>query len=133
MTATDRLANNRELAPKEAALFKAMLVCLSNNRYCLLTKKFYETKLYRKGIKTADLILKKCPEHGETMAMKGLFSHCLDRKDEGMDLVKKGLRNDIRSHICWHVYGLVYRADKNYEEAIKCYGQALKCDKVLHI
>ena len=29
----------------------------------------------------------------------------------------------------WHVYGLFHRAEKNYSEALKCYGQALKFDK----
>jgi tetratricopeptide (TPR) repeat protein len=31
--------------------------------------------------------------------------------------------------IGWHVYGLLYRSDKNYEEAMKCYRHALKYDK----
>ena len=30
----------------------------------------------------------------------------------------------------WHVYGLVQRAYRKYEEAIKCYRNALKFDKV---
>ena len=33
------------------------------------------------------------------------------------------------SHVCWHVYGLLYRSDRDYKEAIKCYKQALKRDK----
>lgn len=36
----------------------------------------------------------------ETMAMKGLFCSNLDRKEEGYDLVKKGIRFDMKSHIC---------------------------------
>ena len=32
----------------------------------------------------------------------------------------------------WHVYGLVQRAYRKYEEAIKCYRNALKFDKVLY-
>ena len=32
----------------------------------------------------------------------------------------------------WHVYGLLYRSDKNYEEAMKCYRYALKYDKVFY-
>lgn len=40
-----------------------------------------------------------------------------------------GIRNDIRSHTVWHVYGLLYRADHNYREASKCYLQALKLDE----
>lgn len=33
-----------------------------------------------------------------------------------------------RSHVCWHVYGLLHRADRNYLEAIKAYKQALRMD-----
>lgn len=35
---------------------------------------------------------------------------------------------DFRSHVCWHVYGLLHRSDHNYNEAIKAYKQALKID-----
>lgn len=63
------------------------------------------------------------------MAMKGLIMNCLDKREEAIDLVKSGLRNNIKSHVCWHVYGLIYRADRNYAEAIKCYLNALRIDK----
>lgn len=62
-------------------------------------------KMYKKGVKTADTILRKFPEHGETMAMKGLVLSHLDRKTEAYDLVKRGLKANLRSHVCWHVYG----------------------------
>lgn len=61
--------------------------------------------------------------------MKGLFLTCLDQKDEGYALVKQGVKNDMQSHIVWHVYGLMHRADKNYEEALKCYSQANRIEK----
>lgn len=63
------------------------------------------------------------------MAMKGLTLNCLGRKDEAYDHVRRGLRNDLGSHVCWHVYGLLQRSDKKYDEAIKCYRNALKCEK----
>lgn len=44
-------------------------------------------------------------------------------------MVKLGLMNDMRSHVCWHVYGLIYRSERNYNEAIKAYKQALRIDK----
>lgn len=34
----------------------------------------------------------------------------------------------MKSHICWHVYGLLYRSVKNLEEAIKAYKFALKLE-----
>ncbi len=33
-----------------------------------------------------------------------------------------------RSHVCWHVYGLLHRSSQNYAEAIKAYKQALRID-----
>lgn len=34
--------------------------------------------------------------------------------------------------MCWHVYGLLHRADRNYNEAIKAYKQALRIDDDNH-
>jgi predicted transcriptional regulator len=36
----------------------------------------------------------------ETLAMKGLFLNNLEKKEEGYEFVKKGLRFDLTSHIC---------------------------------
>jgi len=98
--------------------------------------KHYETKQYKKGMKAADSILKKFPNHGETLCMKGLILNMTSSKpgDQGgtkkdaVDLVKLGLMKDMRSHVCWHVYGLIYRSERNYNEAIKAYKQALRID-----
>ena len=60
--------------------------------------------------------------------MKGLFASNLGKKEEAYDLVKKGIKLNFQSHICWHVYGLIHRGDKNYEEAMKCYKTALRFD-----
>ncbi|XP_076925857.1 N-terminal acetyltransferase A complex auxiliary subunit NAA15-like [Bidens hawaiensis] len=103
------------LPPKEANLFKLIV-------------KSYETKQYKKGLKAADAILKKFPNHGETLSMKGLTLNCMDRKPEAYELVRLGLKNDLKSHVCWHVYGLLYRSDREYREAIKCYRNALRID-----
>ena len=62
--------------------------------------------------------------------MKGLILNCMDRKEEGYELVRRGLRNNLRSHVCWHVFGLMHRSDRNYPEAIKSYLNALRIDKV---
>ena len=43
----------------------------------------------------------------ETLAMKGLTLNNLGRKEEAYDYVRRGLRADLRSHVCWHVYGLL--------------------------
>ncbi|XP_003703292.1 N-alpha-acetyltransferase 15/16 isoform X2 [Megachile rotundata] len=112
------MPSSNPLPPKENALFKRILRC-------------YEHKQYKNGIKFAKQILSnpKFSEHGETLAMKGLTLNCLGRKEEAYDHVRRGLRNDLQSHVCWHVYGLLQRSDKKYDEAIKCYRNALKWDK----
>lgn len=88
-------------------------------------------KQYKNGLKLAKQILSnpKYTEHGETLAMKGLTLNGLGRRDEAYKYVRLGLRNDLRSHVCWHVYGLLQRCDKKYDEAIKCYRNALKWEK----
>jgi peptide alpha-N-acetyltransferase len=94
-----------------------------------LTFHFMQSKMYKKGIKTADSVLRKFPDNGETLAMKGLLLNCLERKEEAYDYVKRGVRSNIKSHVCWHVYGLLYRSDRDYDEAIKCYKNALRMEK----
>jgi hypothetical protein len=86
------------LPKKEQELFRTVVNC-------------YETKKYKKGMKNADIILKKYPSHGETLAMKGLITNCLGQKAEAYELVKLGVRNGVKSHICWHVFGLLHKSD----------------------
>jgi N-alpha-acetyltransferase 15/16, NatA auxiliary subunit len=86
--------HNQPLPKKEDALFKQVV-------------KFYEEKHYKKAIKTADQILKKFPDHGETLSMKGLTLSNMgpEKKEEAYELVRRGLKADLKSHVCWHVYG----------------------------
>jgi peptide alpha-N-acetyltransferase len=34
----------------------------------------------------------------------------------------------MKSHVCWHVYGMLYRTRKNFDEAIKAYKFALRLE-----
>ena len=81
--------------PKEKAAKKRELPKKENDLYRSIAK-FYETKQYKKGIKAADNILKKFPNHGETLCMKGLTLQCMGKKDEAVVLVKQGLMQDMR-------------------------------------
>lgn len=62
------------------------------------------------------------------MAMKALILNSMGKPEEAFPLAKLALQNDMKSHVCWHVYGLLYRSDKNFEEAIKAYKFALRLD-----
>lgn len=60
--------------------------------------------------------------------MKALVTSCLGQQEEAFALAKEALKCDMKSHVCWHIYGLLYRAEKNYEEAIKAYRFALRIE-----
>lgn len=111
-------SSSQPLPSKELTLFRKIV-------------KHYEHKQYRNGLRCAKLILSnpQFSEHGETLAMKGLILNCMGKHEEAQESVKRGLKADLRSHVCWHVYGLVQRSEKKYDEAMKAYKQALKLDK----
>lgn len=60
--------------------------------------------------------------------MKALIIGSQGHTEEAFDLAKIALNNNMKSQVCWHVYGLLYRQDKNFEEAIKAYKFALRLD-----
>ncbi|PQE06378.1 putative NMDA receptor-regulated 1 protein [Rutstroemia sp. NJR-2017a WRK4] len=103
------------LSSKESSLFRTVI-------------RNYEDKQYKKGLKAAEQILKKNPKHGDTIAMKALILNSQGKTDEAFALAKVALQCDMKSHVCWHVYGLLYRAAKNFEEAIKAYKFALRLE-----
>ena len=62
-------ATNQSLPSKEQSLFRHLV-------------QNYETKQYKKGIKAAEQILRKYPNHGDTQAMKALILNNLGKQDE---------------------------------------------------
>ena len=90
-------ADGQVLPAKEGSLFRQVV-------------KYYETKQYKKALKAADAVLKKFPEHGETLSMKGLILNSQEgsgRKEEAYELARRGIKNNLKSHVTWHVYGCV--------------------------
>lgn len=61
--------------------------------------------------------------------MKGLLLYGWGKREEAEELVKRGLMKDLQSPICWHVFGIMHRYKRKYEEAVKAYRNALKWDK----
>ena len=84
-----------QLGVKERALFTRLI-------------QEYEGRKHKPAIKTADAILKKAPDHAETLSLKGLVLFTLHQREEGLALAKQGLRNDLSSFICWHALGILY-------------------------
>lgn len=75
---------SQPLPTKETALFRQVV-------------KLYETKQYKKAIKAADQILKKFPDHGETLAMKVGVACMLARLDDGDPDSRSHRRNSAPS------------------------------------
>lgn len=103
------------LSSRESNLFRTVI-------------RHYEDKQYKRGLKAAEQILKKNPKHGDTIAMKALIINAQGKTDEAFALAKEALTLDMKSHICWHVYGILYRTNKNFDEAIKAYKFALRLE-----
>lgn len=80
------------------------------------------------GLKAAEQVLRKNPNHADTQAMKALIIGTQGHTEEAFALAKIALNNNMKSHVCWHVYGLLYRAEKNFEESIKAYKFALRLE-----
>ncbi|KAL6079103.1 N-alpha-acetyltransferase 16, NatA auxiliary subunit [Balamuthia mandrillaris] len=94
-------------------------------------RKLLDTKQYKKALKTCDAVLKKVGDHGETLALKGFIirSQNPDKKDESYELMKKAVEVDPKGYVCWHLYGILCKADRDYAEAAKCFRNALKHDE----
>lgn len=55
----------------------------------------------------------------------------LKKKDESLELMKEILKKDksnFKNFTVWHVYGIIYRQNKQYKEARMSFAQALKID-----
>ncbi|OCT52296.1 N-terminal acetyltransferase A complex subunit nat1 [Cladophialophora carrionii] len=104
-----------QLSNKDGALFRQVV-------------RHFENKQYKKGLKAAEQILRKTPNHADTQAMKALIISHQGHTEEAFALAKTALNNNMKSHVCWHAYGLLYRAEKNYEESIKAYKFALRLE-----
>uniref|UniRef100_A0A0N4ZVC9 N-alpha-acetyltransferase 16, NatA auxiliary subunit n=1 Tax=Parastrongyloides trichosuri TaxID=131310 RepID=A0A0N4ZVC9_PARTI len=96
--------------------------------------KNFELRQYKNALRCAKQILEKqqYANHGETIAMKALILDNMGKYGEALELAKKGVASDIKSYLCWHVYGLVSKTHRKYDEAIKAFKMALRLDKDNH-
>ncbi|KAE8542640.1 hypothetical protein D1P53_001421 [Cryptococcus gattii VGV] len=119
------IPKHRQLPDKENKLFRE-----------LLTQ--YELKQYKKGLKVADTILKKFPNHGETLAIKALTLHSslpdpptassVPKREEAEVMARLAVKKDITSHITWHVLGILAKNRKDWDEASRAFAMARRQD-----
>lgn len=59
--------------------------------------KLYEEKQYKRAVKTADGILKKVPDHSETLAMKAMtLGQMPGHKQEAYETARLAIRADMK-------------------------------------
>ena len=52
----------------------------------------------------------------------------MKKKKEAFDLIKQAIFKNMNNFTCWHVYGILNRANKNYDDSRRAYLNALKSD-----
>lgn len=62
------------------------------------------------------------------MAMKALMLKNKGKDEEADTLVKEAIKQSMKSHICWHVYGLLHKTDSDYKKALSCFNTAIRFD-----
>lgn len=103
----------QRLPPREHTMFQKLI-------------KYYDSKQFNPALAEARAILKKFPDHGETISMKALVTWAMGKKDEAEKLATQGLRANFKSATCWHVIGILEAKKKNYLKAMKSHQSALK-------
>ena len=114
------------LPSKENSLFKKAL-------------DYHSRHQYKNALKYVNQILSKpgFESHPESLGLKGIVIYILGKKKEGYDLVRKGIKCNIKSVYCWSTYGKLYQMEGSFEEAIKCIHNALRWktdnEELLHV
>lgn len=105
----------------------AQLPLAQQKQFEKLTREF-DGGQYNKALRFADTILSVAPDHPDTLSMKGLTLHKLEKSQEAFELIKKAISIDIKSTTAWHCLGSCHVAEKQYPEALKAFKQALLTD-----
>ncbi|CAF5188626.1 unnamed protein product, partial [Rotaria sp. Silwood1] len=60
------------------------------------------------------------------LAMKDLIRNYMITKEEAAENIRNGIKNNITTHVVWHVYDLWQRYKCKCDEVIK----AIQCEKI---
>ena len=93
--------------------------------------KCYEEKQFKSGLRLAKQILgnSRTSKHVETLSYKALCLTGLGRGEEALEVVRTAIKLDIKSPAAWRAYALTVRSQRKYDEAVKCFKNALKLNK----
>ncbi len=73
---------------------------------------FYDNKLFKQSLRNCEQVLEKHPDHPETLAMKALNLNAQKKRADALEFIKKALFKNMANFTCWHVYGIIHRANK---------------------
>ena len=80
-------------------------------------------------MKNADKLLEIHPDHPETNSLKALFLHAVGEESKAVDVAKMGLiKSKMKSMFCWHTCASIYMQKKDFNEAAKCFQNALRIE-----
>ena len=91
----------------------------------------YDNHKYSAALKNCEVVLSGHPDHPEAASFKALSLSSLNgpgQREEGYALSKSVIAKNMKNWTCWHVQGLIYRADKRWEDAAKSLTMAAKID-----
>lgn len=57
--------------------------------------------------------------------MKALILDVTGHHNEAVELSKTAVTKDMKSHVCWHIYGMIMRSDRKFVQAVKSLKTAL--------
>ncbi|KAK4538091.1 hypothetical protein CDCA_CDCA16G4116 [Cyanidium caldarium] len=103
------------LPPKEKALFEQ-------------AARLHDTRQLKKALKISDQILRRVPDHGETLALRALVLAGMGQREEAHALVHRALRQDVRSSYAWRMLALMHRQGQELREAGKAYQQVVRLE-----
>ncbi|CAD8193670.1 unnamed protein product [Paramecium octaurelia] len=95
-----------------------------NNEFKSLMK-LLEAKDYKKGLKNSEKLLEQVPDNQEVVSLKAIFMYYTEEREAGLALAYQAVLKNLASDFCWHIYGLIQKAEKNYIQAVKCFIQAI--------
>lgn len=58
--------------------------------------------------------------------MKALILDVTGHHAESVELAHRALKNDVKSHVCWHIFGMIKRSDKKYDESMRALKRSLQ-------
>ena len=57
--------------------------------------------------------------------MKALILDVTGHHNDAVDLARVAVKKDVKSHVCWHIFGMIMRSDRKFGEAMKALKMAL--------